>query len=108
MAFPLIPFAAGVALGSLVTYGAKDEALQRRIAALADTSAARVRSGAEKLAGSMTRLGARLRSKAAAAATVVQEGAGEISDKAKAVVDEAVAKAKRAANAHDGEAQPSA
>lgn len=108
MPFPLIPFAAGVAVGSLVTYGAIDKAFKRRAAELVDTSAAGLRSGADKLATSMTSLGARLRTKAAAAATVVQEGAGEISDKAKAVVDEAVAKAKRAAKASDDEEQPSA
>jgi hypothetical protein len=97
MPFPLIPFAAGAVIGSLVTYGAADKALRRRIAALADTSAAQVRSGADKLASAMTKLAARLKSKAAAAVDVVQEGADELSDKAKAVVDEAVDKAKRAA-----------
>ena len=106
MAFPLIPFAAGLALGSLVTYGVKDEALKQRFAKIADTTAARIRAGADTLASAVARVGGGLKSRAAGAIEAAQESAEEMSDKAKAVVDEAVSKAKRRAAAAGTAVEP--
>lgn len=45
MALPLIPFAAGLALGSLVTYGYKDKAVHERVVRGAEDLYARAKCG---------------------------------------------------------------
>jgi hypothetical protein len=105
MALPLIPFAAGVALGSLVTYGATDKALHRRVAELATAAAGRIRAGTDKVVDTLPKLGRKARVQAEGVVEAVQEGAEEVSDKAKAVVDEAVSKAKRSASKAGSDAQ---
>lgn len=97
MAFPLIPFAAGVALGSLATYGATDKALHKRVAQLTDKALSQVKAGAGKVAEWVPALGRSTKERAVAAVEAVEQGAEDISDKAKSVVDEAVRQAKRSA-----------
>ncbi len=48
MGFPLIPFAAGMALGALATYGSRDETVQKEVKSAAE----RISSGAAWLYGS--------------------------------------------------------
>ncbi len=97
MAFPLIPFAAGVAVGSLATYGATDKALQQRIAQMTGKAVARVKASGAKLAEWLPALGRTTKEKATAAVEAVGDGAENVSEKAKAVVEEAVTRAKRSA-----------
>jgi DNA-binding ferritin-like protein len=97
MAFPLIPFAAGIAVGSLATYGATDKALHKRIAQITDKAVGQVKAGADKIAEWVPAFGRSTKEKAVAAVEAVEQGAESVSDKAKAVVDEAVKKAKRSA-----------
>ena len=97
MAFPLIPFAAGIALGSLATYGATDKALHRRVADLTDATVGRIRAGTDALGRTLSKLGRRAKTEAESVVEAVEEGAEEVSDQVKAVVDEAVRKAKRSA-----------
>jgi methyl-accepting chemotaxis protein len=94
MAFPLIPFAAGIALGSLATYGATDKSLQRRVVKATDAALAQVRAGAKKVAEMVPRLKRDAVQGTEAAVEAVEEGA----EQAKAVVDEAMQKAKRTAS----------
>ncbi len=94
MAFPLIPFAAGIAVGSLATFGATDKSLQQRAVKATDAALAQVRAGADKVAAMMPRIKRSAAQGAEAAVEAVEEGA----EQAKAVVDEAMQKAKRTAS----------
>lgn len=94
MAFPLIPFAAGLAVGSLATFGATDKPLQRRLAKAADAALAQVRAGAKKVVEMVPRVNRGVAEGAEAAVEAVEDGA----EQAKAVVDEAMQKAKRTAS----------
>lgn len=97
MAFPLIPFAAGVAVGSLATYGATDKALHKRVAQITDKTVSQLKAGADKMTGWVPAFGRSTKEKATAAVEAVGHSAENVSDKAKTVVDEAVKKAKRSA-----------
>jgi hypothetical protein len=97
MALPLIPFAAGIAVGSLATYAATDKALHQRLTGLADAALAKVRAGAEQVAAVLPKLGEQAKETVMGAAEAVQDGAEGVSAKARAVVDEAMQKAKRSA-----------
>lgn len=97
MAFPLIPFAAGVAVGSLATYGATDKALHERAAQLTGKVVSGVKAGAVKVAEWVPAFGRSTKQTAAAAVEAVEHGAESVSAKAKSVVDDAMKKAKRTA-----------
>jgi hypothetical protein len=97
MAFPLLPFAAGIAVGSLATYGATDKALHQRLARITGKAVGQLKAGADKVAEWLPELGRSTKTRAAAAVEAVEHGAESVSEKAKVVVDEAVRKAKRSA-----------
>lgn len=62
MAFPLIPFAAGLAVGSVVTYGYKDEKIHDRVVALGKDVNQRLADAASAVGGMLPDLsGAKLR-----------------------------------------------
>jgi hypothetical protein len=103
MAFPLIPFAAGLAVGSIATYAATDKPLQQRVVSWSSATVTKVREGAGKLASAVPAFGRSTKAKAAEAIGAAQEGASSFSAKARAVVDDALKKAKRDAKVSDDE-----
>ncbi len=56
MALPLIPFAAGLAIGSLATYGARDKALQQKIVEGGKQAYAKVAATSSEAVSKTTRL----------------------------------------------------
>jgi hypothetical protein len=67
MALPLIPFAAGLAIGSLATYGAKDKALQHKVIEGSKHAYGKVTTATGDALKQTTRLGRKAADQASAA-----------------------------------------
>lgn len=93
---PLIPFAAGIAVGSLLTYGAKDKAVRERIVHGAEDAYDRAKSGMASLWASVPELG-RAKAQVEATAAEMREGAGEVVEAAAEKSLEAAEKLEEAA-----------